>query len=403
MNVETFFLKNYHIVSGGRYYFLAFFCCSFLCTLCCVETVRAYTILSPKSDKPLLLQARKNTISLILKVTDKNELSALRVERLTRLGDKEQVIDSQGNYGLNSVFYVHYILPLKKGTNRFRIFPDEGELKIRYRPIRTIVNVNFEGPATFLFHRKAVIPKPCSSCHTKKLPKDANLDVKRLQKNSDYSPACFSCHRRLISRSIWLHSPSANVQCMSCHQQKPGKTMISILEGRVDDVCFGCHVNKRKFKESAHVHGPVGTGDCTVCHDPHGDNYKFQLWADGRSAICIGCHADKRDSLKQQVGFYSHGIIQGGGCVSCHDAHSSPNRFQLYKPINELCTSCHTALQRLETGHPVGNHPLSNKPDPRRKGRELSCTSCHNPHGSNYRYLLIGDLLGGHVCSKCHH
>ncbi|NPA94236.1 MAG: hypothetical protein GXO58_02270 [Thermodesulfobacteria bacterium] len=369
----------------------------------CQQTARAYTIVCPKADKPLLLQARKNNISLVLKVIDKNELSELRIERLTRQGEKELIIDVLESQKLNKTWYVHYTLPLKKGTNRFRIFPDERELKIRYKPVRTIMNMDFEIPAAYLFHRKEVIPAQCSSCHSKKLPKDANLDVKQLEKSSDYSPACFSCHRQLISQPQWRHGPSANVHCLNCHQQKKGKTRISILTGRVDDVCFECHVNKRKFKESAHVHGPVGTGDCTVCHDPHGDKYEFQLWADGHSALCIGCHADKKDTLRQRVGFYSHGIIEGGGCIACHDPHSSPNRFQLYKPINALCTSCHTSLQGVTVGHPVGNHPLSGKTDPRRKGRELSCTSCHNPHGSRFRYLLIGDLLGGHVCSKCHH
>ncbi|WP_083817708.1 cytochrome c3 family protein [Thermodesulfatator indicus] len=28
--------------------------------------------------------------------------------------------------------------------------------------------------------------------------------------------------------------------------------------------------------------------------------------------------------------------------------------------------------------------------------------SCHNPHGSAYNHLLIGDVVGGKICIKCH-
>jgi len=363
----------------------------------------AVTILTPDPTGKLMIQARRSTTSLILKVINEQEMAGLRVAREGRRDSEPQIIDPMGQWRDSGSIYVHYTLPLKKGNNIFTIFPDERELKIRYRPVRTLINVDFEDPAAYLFHRQTVVPKVCAICHTEKLPEDADLDLKRLERNEDFSPLCFSCHRQLINRSMWLHSPSANVYCMSCHQEGHEKTTITVISGRVDQICFDCHVNKKKFREQPHVHGPVGTGDCTVCHDPHGDKFKFQLWAEHRSGLCIGCHTDKRDLMKRREGFYSHGILRGGGCKACHDPHASETRFQLIKPINELCSSCHTRLLGVEKGHPVGNHPLKGKPDPRRKGRELSCSSCHNPHGSSFRYLLIGDMLGGHVCSKCHH
>ncbi|WP_456473381.1 cytochrome c3 family protein [Desulfolithobacter sp.] len=375
----------------------------FSCIVFLPGLTHAYTILTPDPGKgKLMIQARRSTTTLILKVTNQKELAYLRVEHVLNRRGETQVIDALGHWKKNGVDYVHYTLPMKRGTNTYIIYPDERELKIRYRPVRTLLGVDFEDAAAHLFHRNAVVPGECGKCHTEKLPQDANLDIKRLQKNEDFSPVCFSCHRQLISQSMWLHSPSANVYCMSCHRKGKGQTRITMLTGRVDEICFECHVNKQKFRDQKHVHGPVGTGDCTVCHDPHGDRYKFQLWADSMSDLCVGCHADKKDTAKKSIGFYSHGIIQGGGCIACHSPHASANRFQLHKPINDLCTSCHIELQGVEQGHPVGNHPLKGKPDPRRKGRDLSCSSCHNPHGSSYRYMLIGDLLGGHVCSKCH-
>ncbi len=364
--------------------------------------VLAATILSPVSSQKILIQARLPQSILILKVSNKKELPLIRVTTAQNRKGEETLIKPLQRYEKNGFSYIHYKLHLKKGKNRFVINPGEQDLTIRYRPVRTLLNVNFEDPKAFLFHRTAVIPKECTLCHSKKLPKDANLDVARLSKNSDYSPICFSCHRSLSDTNKWLHGPTANMFCMSCHRKGEGNTRITMLSGKVDDVCFQCHINKKKFRELKHVHGPVGTGDCTICHDPHGDKYKFQLWADGKTDLCLGCHSDKRDSAKGSLGFTRHGIIQGGGCIACHSPHATNYRFQLYKPINELCVSCHLELANLKKGHPVGNHPLKGKKDPRRPGRELSCTSCHNPHGSKFRFLLIGDVLGGHVCGMCH-
>lgn len=362
----------------------------------------AATILSPVSSKPILIQARRPQSTLILKVTTTEELGSLRVSTAQNRAGEDQVIDALARYQKNGDIYIHYSLPLKKGNNTFVINPGYQELKIRYKPVRTLLNVNFEDSAAFLFHRTVVIPDECNLCHSDKLPSDADLDVTRLQKNDDYSPVCFSCHRQLQSKNNWQHGPAANLYCMSCHRKGNDNTSITMLTGRVDEVCFQCHVNKKKINGQQHIHGPVGTGDCTICHDPHGDAYKFQLWADGKKDLCIGCHGDKKNAGKKTMGFTPHGIVLGGGCVACHSPHASNNRFQLYKPINELCVSCHLSLANMEKGHPVGSHPLKGKADPRRNGRELSCASCHNPHGSNYRYLLIGDLLGGHVCSMCH-
>lgn len=379
----------------------------FLAMLVCLvvaEPVWAYTILTPDPEARLLIQARRPISNMVIKVKDKAEISRLRVTKEQNLDGDIQVVLKNGQYEHQDATYLHYTLLLKQGENIFIVNPGEQKLIIQFRPVRTLLNVDFEDPKAYLFHRNKTVPTSCTPCHNETLPDDADLDVARLEKNVNFSPVCFSCHRSLIQQNLWLHSPSATVHCLTCHQQKlEGKTMITTLVGRVDDVCFDCHINKKKIRTRKYVHGPVGLGDCTICHDPHGDEYKYQLWADGLSDLCIGCHTDKKFTQRKNVGFYSHGIIQGGGCTACHNPHASDNKFNLYKPINELCISCHNQLENMEQGHPVGKHPLKGKKDPRREGRELACSSCHNPHGSRFRYLLIGDILGGHVCSKCHH
>jgi len=368
-----------------------------------VDRADAYTVLTPAPGTVVIIQARRSVTRLIVQVTDQDELVRMRVREMTGKKGAEKNINPVGVWKEQETSYVHYRLELKPGLNTFVIEPGEQKVTIRYRPVRTLSSVDFEDPEAFLFHRKAVVPMSCTPCHNKSLPEDAGLDEKRMAKEGNFSPLCFSCHRRLITGEKWLHGPSANVDCMSCHDRDGKKTKVTIPFRRRAELCFDCHVNKIRLMKEKYLHGPFKFGDCTVCHDPHGNAYKFQLWADGRAELCVDCHSDKKKSLKKSLDFVSHGIIEGSGCVACHDPHASGHPFQLYKPINELCVSCHIKLQGIKRGHPVGNHPLSGVENPLRKGREFACSSCHNPHGSKYRYLLIGDPLGGRVCGKCHH
>ncbi len=363
----------------------------------------AYTILTPPTGKKLLVRARRGAAGLVIRAADNGERRSLQVGRLGNRQGAVEPLAPAGSWRKDGSYYVHYRLPLKKGINTFVIKPGGRKIIVRYQPQPTLPPFGSSESGVYLFHRQEVVPVACRGCHDRKLPAGSGLEMKELEKNSNFSPVCFSCHRRLISGSKWLHGPSANLECLTCHRRGEGNKKTAVPTGRVPDLCYRCHVNERQWKTKAYVHGPVSIGDCTVCHDPHGARYKFELWADPKTGLCIACHTDKRQSVRKTRGFHRHGIIVGSGCGACHDPHASDYPFQLYKPINKLCAGCHLRLQGMTSGHPVGGHPLTGKPDPRHKGRELSCASCHRPHGSNYQYLLIGSLLGGNVCTKCHH
>lgn len=376
--------------------------------LCCAVFVLApvradaYEVLTPPIEEKPLVNARRAVSHLVVKAADKNEAGQIKVVRLIDRQDDNVPVNPSGSWEKDGAVYSHYELPLKKGTNKFVINPGEQILSVRYKPLRTLLKLEPDNPNAYLFHRNEVVPEACGGCHTEKLPDNARLDVQQLSKNADFSPVCYSCHRDLTSGDKWLHSPAASVACMTCHRRGEGNRKITMLTGRVDDTCFTCHINKRKWQENSHVHGPVGTGDCTVCHDPHGGEFRFMLWADPKIDICIACHTDKKEITMKKNGFVEHGIISGNGCASCHSPHASDYRFQLNGEINDVCVSCHVKMRGIESGHPVGMHPLSGVLERRRQGRELACSSCHNPHGEKYQYLLIGSMLGGHVCSKCH-
>lgn len=363
----------------------------------------AYSVLTPVAGGETLIQARRSFTTLVVQSDDRDELSRLQVYKTTGSKEIRKALKPVGVWEHQTQSFVHYRLELQSGLNTFILKPGEKKLKIRYRPVRTLTSVNFEDPQAYLFHRQKVVPATCAACHTETLPEGSGFTSGRKVKSSEFSPLCFSCHRSLIAEEKWRHGPAANVACLSCHDRDGEKTRITIPFRRRGELCFDCHVNIPGLMKKKYLHGPFKFGDCTVCHDPHGNAYKFLLWADGRADLCVECHSDKKKSLKKSLGFFSHGIIEGNGCIACHDPHAGGNPFQLYKPVNELCVSCHVNQQGLERGHPVGNHPLKGVENPLHRGKEFSCASCHNPHGSKYRYLLIGDPLGGRVCGKCHH
>jgi len=350
-------------------------------------------VLTPPSKS--VIYARKPVTHIVVKAVEEKE-GALKTRIRVRSGDI--LISPRGVWSKGSTHYLHFQVSLKNGNNLFEIVPSGHEIKIRYKPLRSLLNVDFNDRGIHLFHRDQLLPKECTTCH----------DPAKIKTTNGYSnesqPLCFSCHKNVLENTTWQHSPAVNVQCLACHQQGSHPVKIGIPSGKVENVCFRCHTAKKAWLNMAHIHGPVGTGDCTVCHNPHGDNNHSQLWADGKAELCVACHTDKKALLStEKTSRYIHGILTGSGCIACHNPHATQNRFQLSKPINELCTGCHTSLAGIERGHPVGGHPVSGVKDPRRPERMFACTSCHNPHGSEFKFLLIGDILGGHVCSQCHY
>ena len=74
-------------------------------------------------------------------------------------------------------------------------------------------------------------------------------------------------------------------------------------------------------------------------------------------------------------------------CTSCHNPHGTPNPAQLKQTsVNENCYSCHTERR----GPFLYEHPPAVD----------NCTNCHEPHGTvNDRLLKVTDPR---VCTQCH-
>lgn len=147
--------------------------------------------------------------------------------------------------------------------------------------------------------------------------------------------------------------------------------------------------------------------------------------------LCVTCH----DDVAAAMATAPHKALEAG-CQVCHDVAKAPATPYLRTTVNTLCTACHhqpqlrpgspapdkvqiTAdyaiagsflpkvrqlnLDRRGVGHPVVNHPITGVPDPLKAGRELSCVSCHVPHGTASPKLLAFKVKSGMgICQECH-
>lgn len=86
--------------------------------------------------------------------------------------------------------------------------------------------------------------------------------------------------------------------------------------------------------------------------------------------LCYQCHSDFQSEFE-----YIHYPVEAGECNSCHHPHKSTLKMLLIKPIRELCGDCHD-LDELLSG------------DMHSGIGDIECTDCHYPHGSNDVKLL---------------
>jgi len=350
----------------------------------------AVEIMTPRSGATIITELTET--HLVLRQPVSEEESRIRLESHKPLLKPEVVMED------GDLRYLHFRLPLVPGKNQFTIIPGDQLIELNYRQIKgAIQGKAFFEKDVYLFHLDDKLPNGCEDCHD--LHESASIDPMGELKGQ---PSCAVCHKNLIARIKWKHSPMVNNQCLICHLQSAKPWRIGIPAGKIDDTCFICHNSKKELESKKHRHGPMIAG-CILCHDPHGDEYRYFLWADGALDICITCHSDKRNLVNgKDPRFTLHGVIRGPGCVVCHDPHASDERYQLRKPVNMLCLGCHQDNIDIKIGHPVAGHPNAGPKELRRPGRELTCVGCHDPHGSSHESLLVETKRGGLLCRGCH-
>lgn len=256
--------------------------------------------------------------------------------------------------------------------------------------------------------------KNCFACHPKN-PREGKVQLIKSGKE-----LCYLCHPGIKTdlEKKYSHGIVKDEKCSTCHEVHFAN--YKSLLNETGDNCGTCH-DPTDLKKT-HFGVIAKKESCTKCHQPHGSDKQKLLLTKGHPFIydktcepchekstpegkyrligkgeklCFMCHANIEDSLKKK---FVHQVA--GECRVCHLAHLSQGNKLLLKNGEPLCTDCHWNI----TGHPVVRHPIRDVIDPRfnRKKTPLTCLSCHNLHGADYRGLLFANPATGEFCLSCH-
>lgn len=218
------------------------------------------------------------------------------------------------------------------------------------------------------------------------------------------SDTCMTCHEELYKKSFEKTPHFKTILndghgCESCHG--PGSEHVAgsgdvskiirfsdLSRQQANARCLNCHGESQEHRHasaSSHAGNDVG---CLDCHSPHHAKEPEHLLVKTQPNLCYGCHtAAKADFAKPYHHRVDEGLIT---CSDCHNVHGTTTLRQVRtQPTGDaICYKCHADKQ----GPFVFEHtPVKTE----------GCTSCHTPHGStNQRFLRVN--LVNMLCLQCH-
>ena len=241
-----------------------------------------------------------------------------------------------------------------------------------------------------------VIQGECLVCH------DPHASQSRgLLKGKSLAESCFKCHADLPRKYKVTHNPYARGKCSTCHLPHQSENIL-LLKKEPDKLCAGCH--KNKDMQSSHKNFPGKVKDCLSCHNPHGSNRKKlvrnvlhkpfakgcnECHAKGKKGTenCLRCH----EKIKEKL-YTTHNHMTGStvnACTTCHSPHAGDGK-KLLRGRHEAqaCRRCHEDSFKRYSAKRYKHPDL------------LNCGNCHDPHGSNQLAMMKADHNA--VCSNCH-
>ena len=241
-------------------------------------------------------------------------------------------------------------------------------------------------PATYLGN------EVCKACHTAQFETFSQTMMGKIflfnARNEKERQACESCH-----------GPGSNHVAAG-----GGRGVGGLVSFRKDagesakvqnEVCLSCHQRGIQTYWDASPHAGRGIA-CVNCHTiMEKTSPKYQLAKVGdktvffnkqaQTEVCLQCHLQRKAQLQRS----SHMPLREGKitCTDCHNPHGTPNPSQLIQTsVNENCYTCHTERR----GPFLFEHPPVFD----------NCTNCHDPHGSVNERLL--KVRVPRLCNECH-
>lgn len=211
----------------------------------------------------------------------------------------------------------------------------------------------------------------CQGCHEKALgPVFGKTDHAKL------GESCAKCHA-----DVGAHAKAQ----MSGEANGPVPSLKKLSARQINTTCLECHEKSGQANYASSMHDRRNVA-CTACHSVHSfKSAKAQLKASADADTCYPCHKSERAKSMRT----SHHPIREGkmACSSCHNPHdgSQPKMIK-GDSVNELCYTCHTEKR----GPFLFEHAAVRE----------DCVSCHEPHGSNHKRLLLSKMPN--LCWNCH-
>jgi len=222
------------------------------------------------------------------------------------------------------------------------------------------------------------------------------------------SDTCLTCHEDLGKRfqltvmgKVFAQprNEDEKLGCEVCHG--PGKAHVEAGGGKdtiplrfakdaketaeqKNHACLTCH---QKDAKRSHWDGSVHQSRdvaCTSCHEVHTghDKVKDKLT---QPEVCFNCHKEQRTQINKPS---RHPIPEGKmSCSDCHNPHGSVGpKLMKRDSVVDTCYTCHMEKR----GPFVHNHEPVND----------DCSNCHNPHGTTAESML--KMRAPFLCNTCH-
>ena len=229
------------------------------------------------------------------------------------------------------------------------------------------------------------------------------------------SNVCKSCHPDVWStfyknphyKSLVADKPPADAGCESCHG--PGQAHVEARGGKATivafselkpkpilDNCLRCHaetLSRANIRRSTHTLNDVV---CTSCHSIHKSPVPKFLLAKRQADLCYGCHNEIRAQFSMP---FKHRVNEGFmTCTDCHNPHGS---FAATWRMSDRPRLVDTAAANEEPClkcHAEKRGPFLYEHEP---VRVEGCETCHYPHGSTNSRLLRRPVVFT-LCLECH-